>query len=69
MNYARQRGYGEVVDKLAVLANKYGTRFTPHDGWNQAARGGRDLVGTSTGARMLDSGADSDSVPGTLARR
>ena len=35
MNYARQRGYGEVIDKLAVLAKKYGTRFTPHDGWNR----------------------------------
>jgi 3-hydroxyacyl-CoA dehydrogenase/enoyl-CoA hydratase/3-hydroxybutyryl-CoA epimerase len=33
MNYASQRGYRDVVDKLAVLANKYGTRFTPHDGW------------------------------------
>jgi 3-hydroxyacyl-CoA dehydrogenase / enoyl-CoA hydratase / 3-hydroxybutyryl-CoA epimerase len=38
MNYARQRGYGEIVDKLAVLANKYGTRFTPHDGWNRVRR-------------------------------
>jgi 3-hydroxyacyl-CoA dehydrogenase/enoyl-CoA hydratase/3-hydroxybutyryl-CoA epimerase len=35
MNYARQRGYGEVADKLALLANKYGTRFTPHQGWNR----------------------------------
>jgi 3-hydroxyacyl-CoA dehydrogenase/enoyl-CoA hydratase/3-hydroxybutyryl-CoA epimerase len=35
MNYARQRGYAEVVDKLAVLAKKYGTRFTPHDGWDK----------------------------------
>ncbi len=33
MNYARQRGYDNVVDKLAVLANKYGPRFTPHQGW------------------------------------
>jgi hypothetical protein len=33
MNYARQRGYGDVVAKLAALAKKYGTRFTPHDGW------------------------------------
>jgi 3-hydroxyacyl-CoA dehydrogenase/enoyl-CoA hydratase/3-hydroxybutyryl-CoA epimerase len=35
MNYARERGYGDVVDKLAVLAKKYGTRFTPHGGWNR----------------------------------
>jgi 3-hydroxyacyl-CoA dehydrogenase/enoyl-CoA hydratase/3-hydroxybutyryl-CoA epimerase len=39
MNYARQRGYGDVVAKLAALANKYGTRFTPHDGWNRLRRG------------------------------
>jgi 3-hydroxyacyl-CoA dehydrogenase/enoyl-CoA hydratase/3-hydroxybutyryl-CoA epimerase len=35
MNYARQRGYGEVADKLAVLAKRYGTRFTPHAGWRK----------------------------------
>jgi len=35
MNYARQRGYGEVADKLAVLAARYGTRFTPHEGWGK----------------------------------
>ena len=33
MNYARERGYGEVAEKLAVLAKRYGTRFTPHEGW------------------------------------
>jgi 3-hydroxyacyl-CoA dehydrogenase/enoyl-CoA hydratase/3-hydroxybutyryl-CoA epimerase len=38
MHYARQRGYGDVVDKLAVLANKYGTRFTPHAGWARLRR-------------------------------
>ena len=38
MNYARQRGYGDVADKLAVLANKFGTRFTPHDGWARLRR-------------------------------
>jgi len=38
MNYARQRGYDDVVDKLAVLANKFGTRFTPHDGWARLRR-------------------------------
>lgn len=35
MNYARQRGYGEVADKLAVLAKRHGTRFTPHEGWRK----------------------------------
>jgi 3-hydroxyacyl-CoA dehydrogenase/enoyl-CoA hydratase/3-hydroxybutyryl-CoA epimerase len=35
MNYARQRGYGEVADKLAVLATRHGTRFTPHEGWRK----------------------------------
>jgi len=35
MNYARQRGYGEVADKLAVLAARHGTRFTPHEGWRK----------------------------------
>lgn len=35
MNYARQRGIGEVADKLAVLATRYGTRFTPHTGWRK----------------------------------
>jgi 3-hydroxyacyl-CoA dehydrogenase/enoyl-CoA hydratase/3-hydroxybutyryl-CoA epimerase len=38
MNYARLRGYDDVVDKLAVLANKFGTRFTPHDGWARLRR-------------------------------
>ena len=38
MNYASQRGYRDVVDKLAVLANRYGTRFTPHDGWARLRR-------------------------------
>src|SRR5262249_20924083 len=33
MNYARQRGFGVVADKLAVLAARHGTRFTPHEGW------------------------------------
>jgi 3-hydroxyacyl-CoA dehydrogenase/enoyl-CoA hydratase/3-hydroxybutyryl-CoA epimerase len=35
MNYARQRGYGDVADKLALLAKRYGTRFTPHEGWRK----------------------------------
>jgi 3-hydroxyacyl-CoA dehydrogenase/enoyl-CoA hydratase/3-hydroxybutyryl-CoA epimerase len=35
MNYARQRGYGDVADKLAALATRHGTRFTPHEGWRK----------------------------------
>jgi 3-hydroxyacyl-CoA dehydrogenase/enoyl-CoA hydratase/3-hydroxybutyryl-CoA epimerase len=38
LNYARQRGYANVADKLAVLAKKYGTRFTPHEGWARLRR-------------------------------
>ena len=40
MNYARQRGYAEIVEKLQVLAKRFGTRFTPHAGWQRLlARG------------------------------
>jgi 3-hydroxyacyl-CoA dehydrogenase/enoyl-CoA hydratase/3-hydroxybutyryl-CoA epimerase len=35
MNYARERGYAAVADKLAVLAKRYGTRFTPHEAWRK----------------------------------
>lgn len=35
LNYARERGYGAIADKLAVLAKRYGTRFTPHDAWRR----------------------------------
>jgi 3-hydroxyacyl-CoA dehydrogenase / enoyl-CoA hydratase / 3-hydroxybutyryl-CoA epimerase len=33
INYARQRGFGVVVAKLEALAKRFGTRFTPHEGW------------------------------------
>jgi 3-hydroxyacyl-CoA dehydrogenase/enoyl-CoA hydratase/3-hydroxybutyryl-CoA epimerase len=33
LRYARQRGVGEIVDKLNRFAARFGTRFTPHDGW------------------------------------
>jgi 3-hydroxyacyl-CoA dehydrogenase/enoyl-CoA hydratase/3-hydroxybutyryl-CoA epimerase len=38
MNYARQRGYAEVVEKLRMLAKRFGTRFTPHPGWQKLLR-------------------------------
>jgi 3-hydroxyacyl-CoA dehydrogenase/enoyl-CoA hydratase/3-hydroxybutyryl-CoA epimerase len=33
INYARQRGTGEVVARLAELAKQYGPRFDPRRGW------------------------------------
>jgi 3-hydroxyacyl-CoA dehydrogenase/enoyl-CoA hydratase/3-hydroxybutyryl-CoA epimerase len=33
IRYARQRGVAEVVAKLSSFAQRFGTRFTPHEGW------------------------------------
>jgi 3-hydroxyacyl-CoA dehydrogenase/enoyl-CoA hydratase/3-hydroxybutyryl-CoA epimerase len=33
MRYARERGVAAVVAKLEKLAQRFGTRFTPHAGW------------------------------------
>lgn len=33
MNYAKHRGYTEVVQTLESLAKQFGPRFTPHAGW------------------------------------
>jgi 3-hydroxyacyl-CoA dehydrogenase / enoyl-CoA hydratase / 3-hydroxybutyryl-CoA epimerase len=33
LHYARQRGIAELTAKLAKFAERFGTRFTPHDGW------------------------------------
>ncbi|MEO8465250.1 MAG: 3-hydroxyacyl-CoA dehydrogenase NAD-binding domain-containing protein [Gammaproteobacteria bacterium] len=33
MRYARERGVAAVVAKLESLAQRFGTRFTPHAGW------------------------------------
>jgi 3-hydroxyacyl-CoA dehydrogenase/enoyl-CoA hydratase/3-hydroxybutyryl-CoA epimerase len=33
LHYARQRGVAELTGKLARFAERFGTRFTPHDGW------------------------------------
>jgi 3-hydroxyacyl-CoA dehydrogenase/enoyl-CoA hydratase/3-hydroxybutyryl-CoA epimerase len=38
MNYARQRGYGQVIEKLQTLAKRFGPRFTPHAGWQKLPR-------------------------------
>jgi hypothetical protein len=38
MNYARQRGYAEVIEKLQMLAKRFGTRFTPHEAWQKLPR-------------------------------
>jgi 3-hydroxyacyl-CoA dehydrogenase/enoyl-CoA hydratase/3-hydroxybutyryl-CoA epimerase len=35
LQYARERGIGEVVDALLGLAQKYGDRFRPHIGWSE----------------------------------
>jgi len=38
MRYARERGVAVVVAKLESLAQRFGTRFTPHPGWSTFAR-------------------------------
>jgi 3-hydroxyacyl-CoA dehydrogenase/enoyl-CoA hydratase/3-hydroxybutyryl-CoA epimerase len=35
IRYAQQRGVAEVVASLRELAERFGTRFTPHEGWRQ----------------------------------
>jgi 3-hydroxyacyl-CoA dehydrogenase/enoyl-CoA hydratase/3-hydroxybutyryl-CoA epimerase len=35
LHYARERGVAVVVQKLESLAKRFGTRFTPHEGWQQ----------------------------------
>jgi 3-hydroxyacyl-CoA dehydrogenase/enoyl-CoA hydratase/3-hydroxybutyryl-CoA epimerase len=37
MNYVRERGAANIRAKLEALAQRYGTRFTPHAGWNTLA--------------------------------
>ena len=34
LHYAKARGIDEVVSRLEALAEKYGERFQPHQGWN-----------------------------------
>ena len=38
IRYAQQRGVAEVVATLRGLAERFGTRFTPHEGWQQLRR-------------------------------
>jgi 3-hydroxyacyl-CoA dehydrogenase/enoyl-CoA hydratase/3-hydroxybutyryl-CoA epimerase len=39
IHYARQRGVDNVVAALRRLAERFGTRFTPHEGWQAITRG------------------------------
>jgi 3-hydroxyacyl-CoA dehydrogenase / enoyl-CoA hydratase / 3-hydroxybutyryl-CoA epimerase len=34
LNYARQRGVGNIVAALAALRDRFGPRFAPDQGWN-----------------------------------
>jgi 3-hydroxyacyl-CoA dehydrogenase/enoyl-CoA hydratase/3-hydroxybutyryl-CoA epimerase len=38
IHYARERGYAAVVARLRELASRFGTRFTPHSGWDALLR-------------------------------
>lgn len=38
IQYARQRGFADVVERLRWLADRFGTRFTPHQGWQELLR-------------------------------
>jgi 3-hydroxyacyl-CoA dehydrogenase/enoyl-CoA hydratase/3-hydroxybutyryl-CoA epimerase len=35
LRYAQARGVDEIVARLTELARRFGTRFTPHEGWRQ----------------------------------
>ena len=35
LNYARTRGPENVVETLRALAQKFGSRFNPHAGWDE----------------------------------
>jgi 3-hydroxyacyl-CoA dehydrogenase/enoyl-CoA hydratase/3-hydroxybutyryl-CoA epimerase len=39
--YARSRGVAEVVTRLGELAERYGSRFAPDEGWKQLAGAGK----------------------------
>jgi 3-hydroxyacyl-CoA dehydrogenase/enoyl-CoA hydratase/3-hydroxybutyryl-CoA epimerase len=38
IRYARERGVAAIVGQLENLAQRFGTRFTPHEGWRALAR-------------------------------
>jgi len=35
LRYARARGIDDVIAKLTQFAQRFGTRFTPHEGWQK----------------------------------
>jgi 3-hydroxyacyl-CoA dehydrogenase/enoyl-CoA hydratase/3-hydroxybutyryl-CoA epimerase len=35
IRYAKQRGIAEIVTRLHQFAERFGTRFTPHAGWEK----------------------------------
>jgi 3-hydroxyacyl-CoA dehydrogenase/enoyl-CoA hydratase/3-hydroxybutyryl-CoA epimerase len=35
LRYARARGIDEIITRLTQLAQRFGTRFTPHEGWQK----------------------------------
>jgi 3-hydroxyacyl-CoA dehydrogenase/enoyl-CoA hydratase/3-hydroxybutyryl-CoA epimerase len=39
IHYARERGIAAVVEKLAAFTEQFGTRFTPHEGWQKLHAG------------------------------
>lgn len=39
IQYARERGFSAVHERLAALAERHGTRFTPHRGWHRFIAG------------------------------
>jgi 3-hydroxyacyl-CoA dehydrogenase/enoyl-CoA hydratase/3-hydroxybutyryl-CoA epimerase len=39
LRYARARGIDNVIERLSEFAKRYGTRFTPHEGWKALRRG------------------------------
>ena len=54
IRYARERGIGEVVGRLRLFAERFGTRFTPHDGWRALARRGVKPSALGPPAPVLD---------------
>jgi 3-hydroxyacyl-CoA dehydrogenase/enoyl-CoA hydratase/3-hydroxybutyryl-CoA epimerase len=38
LHYARERGYDAVIERLHELSSRFGTRFTPHPGWQTLSR-------------------------------
>ena len=47
IRYAQERGFANVITKLRDLEGRFGTRFTPHEGWRNLGVG-RETVSTAT---------------------